>query len=220
MQNLRGLQRAQLIEKVIDAGVVAVVRADSPEKAVKIVDALVAGGITAIELTYSVPHANDIIAHLVEQYKGTDVIIGAGTVLEAASARLALIAGAQFVVSPSFSDEVAKICNLYQIPYIPGVMTPREVVTAMEYGSELIKLFPGDTAGPRMIKDLKGPFPFINILPSGGVNADNVSEWVDAGAAAVSAGGSVTAPAAHDDYAGVSANATRFVAAYEEARRR
>ncbi|MGL5342372.1 MAG: bifunctional 2-keto-4-hydroxyglutarate aldolase/2-keto-3-deoxy-6-phosphogluconate aldolase, partial [Lactococcus garvieae] len=147
------MQRAELLEKVIKSGVVSVVRADSAEDAVKIVEAVVDGGIKSIELTYSVPRANDVIADLVARYADTDVVIGAGTVLEPTSARLAIIAGAQFIVSPTFNKEVAKICNLYQIPYIPGVMTPLEAQTAMEYGSELIKLFPGDITGPAMIKD-------------------------------------------------------------------
>ena len=209
------MQRAELLEKVIKSGVVSVVRADSAEDAVKIVEAVVDGGIKSIELTYSVPRANDVIADLVATYAGTDVMIGAGTVLEATSARLAIIAGAQFIVSPTFNKEVAKICNLYQIPYIPGVMTPLEAQTAMEYGSELIKVFPGDIAGAAMIKDLKGPFPYINVMPSGGVNESNVAEWFKVGATAVSAGGGVTAPALTGDFAGVKVNAEKFMRAYE-----
>ncbi|WP_285123787.1 bifunctional 4-hydroxy-2-oxoglutarate aldolase/2-dehydro-3-deoxy-phosphogluconate aldolase [Lactococcus petauri] len=209
------MQRAELLEKVIKSGVVSVVRADNAEDAVKIVEAVVDGGIKSIELTYSVPRANDVIADLVATYAGTDVMIGAGTVLEATSARLAIIAGAQFIVSPTFNKEVAKICNLYQIPYIPGVMTPLEAQTAMEYGSELIKLFPGDIAGAAMIKDLKGPFPYINVMPSGGVNESNVAEWFKVGATAVSAGGGVTAPALTGDFAGVKVNAEKFMRAYE-----
>ena len=209
------MQRADLLEKLIKSGVVSVVRAESAEDAVKIVEAVVDGGIKSIELTYSVPRANDVIADLVATYAGTDVMIGAGTVLEATSARLAIIAGAQFIVSPTFNKEVAKICNLYQIPYIPGVMTPLEAQTAMEYGSELIKLFPGDITGPAMIKDLKGPFPYINVMPSGGVNESNVAEWFKVGATAVSAGGGVTAPALTGDYAGVKVNAEKFIRAYK-----
>ncbi|MFK4896076.1 bifunctional 4-hydroxy-2-oxoglutarate aldolase/2-dehydro-3-deoxy-phosphogluconate aldolase [Lactococcus petauri] len=209
------MQRADLLEKLIKSGVVSVVRAESAEDAVKIVEAVVDGGIKSIELTYSVPRANDVIADLVAIYAGTDVMIGAGTVLEATSARLAIIAGAQFIVSPTFNKEVAKICNLYQIPYIPGVMTPLEAQTAMEYGSELIKLFPGDITGPAMIKDLKGPFPYINVMPSGGVNESNVAEWFKVGATAVSAGGGVTAPALTGDYAGVKVNAEKFMRAYK-----
>ncbi|MFK4953785.1 bifunctional 4-hydroxy-2-oxoglutarate aldolase/2-dehydro-3-deoxy-phosphogluconate aldolase [Lactococcus garvieae] len=209
------MQRADLLEKLIKSGVVSVVRAESAEDAVKIVEAVVDGGIKSIELTYSVPRANDVIADLVATYAGTDVMIGAGTVLEATSARLAIIAGAQFIVSPTFNKEVAKICNLYQIPYIPGVMTPLEAQTAMEYGSELIKLFPGDITGPAMIKDLKGPFPYINVMPSGGVNESNVAEWFKVGATAVSAGGGVTAPALTGDFAGVKVNAEKFIRAYK-----
>ena len=209
------MQRADLLEKLIKSGVVSVVRAESAEDAVKIVEAVVDGGIKSIELTYSVPRANDVIADLVSTYAGTDVMIGAGTVLESTSARLAIIAGAQFIVSPTFNKEVAKICNLYQIPYIPGVMTPLEAQTAMEYGSELIKLFPGDITGPAMIKDLKGPFPYINVMPSGGVNESNVAEWFKVGATAVSAGGGVTAPALTGDFAGVKVNAEKFMRAYK-----
>ena len=209
------MQRSDLLEKLIKSGVVSVVRAESAEDAVKIVEAVVDGGIKSIELTYSVPRANDVIADLVATYAGTDVMIGAGTVLEATSARLAIIAGAQFIVSPTFNKEVAKICNLYQIPYIPGVMTPLEAQTAMEYGSELIKLFLGDITGPAMIKDLKGPFPYINVMPSGGVNESNVAEWFKVGATAVSAGGGVTAPALTGDYAGVKVNAEKFMRAYK-----
>ena len=208
-----------LVNKVIQSGVVSVVRAESGEKALKIVEAVISGGITSIELTYSVPRANEVISDLVAKYLGTDVVIGAGTVLDPTSARLAIVAGAQFIVSPSFNKEVAKICNLYQIPYVPGILTPLEAQKALEYGSELIKLFPGDITGPKMIKDLKGPFPYINILPSGGVNVDNVAEWFAAGAVAVSAGGGVTAPAANNNYSGVTENAKKFMAAFKAAKK-
>lgn len=213
------MQRAELLEKVIHSGVVSVIRADSPEKAMKIVEAVAEGGIKSIELTYSVPHANEVIADLVAKYAGTDVVIGAGTVLEPMSARLAIVAGAQFVVSPNFNPEVAKMCNLYQIPYVPGIMTPREAQIAMEYGSELLKLFPGDIVSARMIKDLKGPFPYINILPSGGVSIDNISDWIEAGAVVVSAGSNVTAPANSGDYATVTTNAREFMKAFETAKK-
>ncbi|MBU5243507.1 bifunctional 4-hydroxy-2-oxoglutarate aldolase/2-dehydro-3-deoxy-phosphogluconate aldolase [Lactococcus lactis] len=212
------MQRAELLNKVIQSGVVSVVRAESGEKALKIVEAVVSGGITSIELTYSVPRANEVISDLVAKYLGTDVVIGAGTVLDPTSARLAIVAGAQFIVSPSFNKEVAKICNLYQIPYVPGILTPLEAQKALEYGSELIKLFPGDITGPKMIQDLKGPFPYINILPSGGVNVDNVTEWFAAGAVAVSAGGGVTAPAANNNYSAVTENAKKFMAALRQLR--
>ena len=209
------MQRADLLRKVIDAGVVSVIRADSPKEAKELVEAVVAGNIKSIELTYSVPQANNVIADLVNKYKETDVVIGAGTVLEPTSARLAIIAGAQFIVSPSFNKEVAKICNLYQIPYIPGVLTPREAQDALEYGSELLKLFPGDITGAKMIKDLKGPFPYINILPSGGVTIDNMEEWIKAGAVAVSAGGAITCQSSYQE---ITSHAKAFVEAFDKAK--
>lgn len=212
------MQKTKYLKQVIDAGIVSVIRADSSENAIKLVHAVVKGGIKAIELTYSVPQANTVISELVRQYHGTDVIIGAGTVLDTTSARLAIVAGAQFIVSPSFRKDVAKLCNLYQIPYIPGVFTPREAQNALEYGSEIIKLFPGDIAGVQMIKDLKGPFPYINVLPSGGVTIDNISEWIKVGAVAISTGGAITSPAITGNYEAVTKNAAQFVVAYHTAK--
>ena len=207
------MQRAELLEKVIKSGVVSVVRADSAEDAVKIVEAVVDGGIKSIELTYSVPRANDVIADLVARYADTDVVIGAGTVLEPTSARLAIIAGAQFIVSPTFNNEVAKICNLYQIPYI-GSDDPIRSTDSDGIWIRTHQAFPGDIAGAAMIKDLKGPFPYINVMPSGGVNESNVAEWFKVGATAVSAGGGVTAPALTGDFAAVKSNAEKFMSAY------
>lgn len=210
------MKRYNILQQMINSGVVAVVRADSPEKATKIVDAIIDGGIKSIELTYSVPQANEVIKELKDKYKDKGIIIGAGTVLEPISARLAIIAGAQFIVSPCFDKEVAKLCNLYQVPYIPGVLTPSEVKIALEYGSEVIKLFPGDISGAKMIKDLKGPFPDLNILPSGGVNVDNIADWIKSGATMVSAGTSLSAPAEKDDFNQVSINAKTFLNSYRD----
>lgn len=210
------MKRYNILQQMINNGVVAVVRADTSEKAKKIVDAIIAGGVKSIELTYSVPQANDVIKELKDKYKDKGIIIGAGTVLEPISARLAIIAGAQFIVSPCFDKEVAMLCNLYQVPYIPGVLTPSEVKIALEYGSEVIKLFPGDVSGAKMIKDLKGPFPDLNILPSGGVNVDNIADWIKSGATMVSAGTSLSAPAEKDDFNQVSINAKTFLNSYRD----
>lgn len=210
------MKRYNILQQMINSGVVAVVRANSPEKATKIVDAIIDGGIKSIELTYSVPQANEVIKELKDKYKDKGIIIGAGTVLEPISARLAIIAGAQFIVSPCFDKEVAMLCNLYQVPYIPGVLTPSEVKIALEYGSEVIKLFPGDISGAKMIKDLKGPFPDLNILPSGGVNVDNIANWIKSGATMVSAGTSLSAPAEKDDFNQVSINAKTFLNSYRD----
>lgn len=211
------MKRANLLTKLQKTGIVSVVRANTSDKAVKIADAVIAGGITGIELTYTVPNADQVINELVERYQDTpEVIIGAGTVLDATSARLAIISGANFIVSPTFDTNVAKMCNLYQIPYIPGVFTPTEAQAALQAGSEVVKLFPGSLATPKTISEFKGPFPYINVMPSGGVNADNISDWFAAGAFVVGAGNSLVAPAQQNNFAGVTANARAFMSKYHE----
>lgn len=212
------MKRANLLNKLQKTGVVSVVRADTPAKAIKIADAVIAGGVTGIELTYTVPNADQVIGELVDKYQDNPtVVVGAGTVLDATSARIAIIGGAEFIVSPTFDTDVAKMCNLYQIPYIPGVYTPTEAQAAMQAGSEVVKLFPGSLATPKAIAELKGPFPYINVMPSGGVNVDNLSDWFDAGAFVVGAGSSLVGPAANDDFTSVTANAKAFMAEYHHA---
>lgn len=210
------MKRANLLQNMIDTGVIAVIRAETPEKAIKVADAVIAGGITGLELTYSVPHADTVISDLVGKYSDSDVVVGAGTVLDATSARLAIIAGAQFIVSPTFDKEVALMCNLYQVPYVPGTYTVTEAQTALKYGSEVVKLFPGAMAGTVTIKEYHGPFPYLNVMPSGGVNVQNMRDWFAAGAVVVGAGGGLTAPAANDDFAGVTQNAKKYMDEYKQ----
>ncbi|HBF74775.1 MAG TPA: bifunctional 2-keto-4-hydroxyglutarate aldolase/2-keto-3-deoxy-6-phosphogluconate aldolase [Lactobacillus sp.] len=209
------MKRAELLQKMIDTGVIAVVRAETPEKAVKVADAVIAGGVTGLELTYSVPHADTVISELVQKYSESDVVVGAGTVLDATSARLAIIAGAQFIVSPTFDKEVAFMCNLYQVPYVPGTYSVTEAQTALKFGSEVVKMFPGALAGPVAIKEYQGPFPYLNVMPSGGVNVENMADWFEAGAAVVGAGGGLTRPAQDNDFDGVTTNAKQYIAEYK-----
>lgn len=135
------MQKYDYLNRLINTGCVAVVRGDDADEAVKTVDAVIAGGVTGIELTFTVPHADKALDELSEKYGDReDVLIGAGTVLDPATARLAIIAGAKFIVSPSFNADVAKICNLYSIPYTPGCFTPTEIQTALEAGVDLVKI--------------------------------------------------------------------------------
>ncbi|TYC49083.1 bifunctional 4-hydroxy-2-oxoglutarate aldolase/2-dehydro-3-deoxy-phosphogluconate aldolase [Weissella muntiaci] len=210
------MKRVKILNKVEQAGVIAVVRASSAAMAERIVEALVAGGITGIELTFTVPQADQVIEKLVNQYAGTDVVVGAGTVLDAITARLAIMAGAEFLVSPSFDVETAKIANLYQIPYMAGAMTITEMRSALEYGVDIVKLFPGSEASPAMVKAVKAPMPQLNVMPTGGVNLDNMSEWFDAGVVAVGVGGSLLKPADREDWAGLTRNAQAYIAKYNE----
>lgn len=210
------MKRIEILTKLEKAGVIAVVRADSEEKAEKIVDALVEGGVNGIELTFTVPNADKVIAKLVKKYAGTDVVIGAGTVLDPITARLALMAGSEFIVSPSFDVDTAKLSNLYQIPYMAGCFTITEMKHALEYGVDIVKMFPGSEASPAMVKAVKAPLPQLNVMPTGGVNLDNMQAWFDAGVVAVGVGGSLLKPADHDDYVGLVDNARTYMAKFHE----
>lgn len=211
------LQKSETLSKVAKAGVVAVVRGDSKEQAYKSAVACVDGGIRGIELTFTAPHADEVIADLVEKYQNdSEVLIGAGTVLDEATARIAILAGAEFIVSPSFSENVAKLCNLYAVPYIPGCMSPSDVQRALSYGAEIIKVFPGSVVGQPMVSELHGPFPQANLMITGGVSLDNLDQWFAKGATVVGVGGKLVGPAAEEDYDQVTANAQQYMAKVQE----
>lgn len=204
------MTKERVIERIKDKGIVAVVRAENSEKAFDIVEKCIDGGIDAIELTFSVPFAHHVIEDLAKKY-GDEIVLGAGTVLDSETARIALLSGAQYIVSPHFNPEVTKLCNRYRTASMAGVLTITEAVTAMEAGVDVLKLFPGDLSGPRFIKDIKGPLPWVQIMPTGGVDADNVAEWIKAGAVAVGAGSCLTK-------GDITANAKAFIENIKKAR--
>ena len=212
------MNKVDVLRKIQDCGVVAVVRAENGEQALKIADACIQAGIAAIEITFTVPGAADVIAQLSKAYTKGEVIIGAGTVLDPETARAAILAGAQYVVSPCLNEEVVKLCLRYQIACMPGAMTIREVVACMEAGADIVKVFPGELFGPAFIKAVKGPIPQARMMPTGGVSLDNVGDWIKAGCVAVGVGGSLTAGAKTGDYASIATIGAQFVAKVKEAR--
>lgn len=183
------LKKHEIIDRIINTGVVAVVRAENLEEAKRVSNACIAGGVNAIEVTYTVPGATEVIKELSKEFPGDDFIIGAGTVLDTETARLAILAGAKYIVSPGFDVETAKLCNRYAIPYMPGCMTITEMIKAMELGCDIIKLFPGSAFGPDFVKAVKAPLPQANIMPTGGVSLENVDQWIKNGVVAVGVGG-------------------------------
>jgi len=207
-----------VIKRITDVGVVAVVRAETKEEAIRIAQACIDGGLPAIEVTFTVPHADEVIKTLAQTFTKEQLIIGAGTVLDSETARIAILSGATYIVSPGFQKETAMLCNRYQIPYMPGCLTVTEMITAMEYGVDIIKLFPGSAFGPSYIKAVKGPLLQANIMPTGGVSLSNIDEWVKAGVVAVGVGGELTGPAKKQDYEGVKQNAKAFVKAFHDAK--
>lgn len=212
------MKRMETIRKISESGVVAVIRAESKEEGMKIIEAVKKGGIKALEITMTVPGAVEIIKKLSEVYKDEDVIIGAGTVLDPETARACILAGAKYIVSPSLNVETIKLCNRYRIPAMPGVMTITEALSGMEAGAEIIKVFPGSAYGPSIIKAFKGPVPQGNFMPTGGVNLQNAAEWIKAGAVAIGTGGDLTKGAKTGDYDLVTETAKKFVEAVKNAR--
>ena len=206
------------LSRVLESGLVAIVRTESSEQAARIAEACAEGGVAALEVTFTVPGATGVIESLAKRYKLEQMSIGAGTVLDPETARIALLAGAQFLVSPALNPDTARLANRYQIPYMPGVATPREVIEALECGCEILKVVPGETLGPAFIKAVMAPVPQASLMPTGGVSIKNVGTWIAAGAVAVGVGGNLTAGAKTGDYASITALAKRFLAAIREAR--
>lgn len=208
------LKKSKILKKITDIGIVAVVRSETIEEGIRISKACVEGGIPAIEVTYTVPGATEVIKALKEQFTSDELVIGAGTVLDPATARIAILAGAEFIVSPAFDEETAKLCNLYQVPYMPGCMTITEITKAMQYGADIVKLFPGSAFGPSFVKAVKAPLPQANIMPTGGVSLENIDEWFKNGVVAVGAGGKLASGSSED----IIATAKAFIEKIKEIR--
>ncbi len=208
----------EIFQAVLARRMVAIVRADSAEGALLAAEACIAGGISALEVAFTTPDTLDVIKTLRARH-GAGVLLGAGTVLDPETARLAILAGAQFIISPSVNVDTIRMCQRYQVLAMPGVMTPTEIVTALEAGADLIKIFPAEAFGPSYIKALRAPLPQAPLMPTGGVSVDNLAEWFANGALAVGIGSSLTGPAASGDYAAVTARARAFVERMEAIRR-
>lgn len=187
------MKKWNVLNELVNNGVVAVIRGENKNHAISIIEQCLEGGIVTIEVTYTTKNATEVIQYFSELEKTYPrLLLGAGTVLDQETARIAILAGAKFIVSPHFDINTAKLCNRYDVPYIPGIATVKEAVAAMEYGSSILKVFPGELYGPKMIKAIKGPLPHVNLMPTGGVSIENMNEWIDAGAVAVGIGGALT----------------------------
>jgi 2-dehydro-3-deoxyphosphogluconate aldolase/(4S)-4-hydroxy-2-oxoglutarate aldolase len=212
------MRKEEVISGIQRTGVVAVVRAESGEAAIAIADACLEGGVNAIELTFTVPRAHEVVAALRKRYSPGQILLGAGTVLDPETARIAILEGADYIVSPAFNPDTVRLCNRYRIASMPGAMSIKEVIAAMEAGADVVKVFPGDALGPSFIKAVLGPLPQAVLMPTGGVSVENAAEWIKAGACALGAGGNLTAGAKTKDYASITKMAKAYVQAVAEAR--
>jgi 2-dehydro-3-deoxyphosphogluconate aldolase/(4S)-4-hydroxy-2-oxoglutarate aldolase len=178
------------LQRVLDRKIVAVIRAESPDLLVQVAEALLAGGVEVMEVTFTVPRAAWVIEQVADKL-GNHVLLGAGTVLDPETARIAFLAGAQFVVSPAVNVEVIEMCRRYSKLAMPGAFTPTEVITAWQAGADIVKVFPSDLVGPKYLKLLHGPLPQVRLMPTGGVNLDTAADFLAAGACALGIGGSL-----------------------------
>ena len=182
------MTKAEIVKQLEELGLVPVVRASSADEAMQVIEAIKAGGVNVLEITMTVPGAIKVIEKVTDKY-GSDVLVGAGTVLDPETARACLLAGAQFIVSPALNLATIAMCQRYSAPVMPGVLTPTEVVTAWSAGADIVKVFPcGSMGGASYIKNLKGPFPQIKMVPTGGVSLTTAADFIKAGAAALGVG--------------------------------
>ncbi|WP_262179267.1 bifunctional 4-hydroxy-2-oxoglutarate aldolase/2-dehydro-3-deoxy-phosphogluconate aldolase [Haloarcula laminariae] len=212
--------KQHVMERIVDSGVVAVMRDIPEDDVVEVARAIHEGGVSALELTADAKRCSELIAAVDRALADTDAVVGAGTVRDAATARNVIEAGAEFVLAPNVSEEVIEVCNRERVVAIPGVMTPTEADRAMAAGADVLKMFPASTVGPDHVGALQGPLGDVPIMPTGGVSTDNVAGYFDAGAMAVGAGSALVDYEAieNGDMDGVRESAAAFVRAVEDAR--
>lgn len=213
------LSKIRLIERLVDCGVIAVIRGIPEEKMMEVAESLIEGGVTALEVTIDTPGSFRSINRLSHLFKDR-AIIGAGTVLDSVGARLAIDSGAEFVLSPSLHEDVIRTTLKYGKIAIPGVMTPTEMISAIESGADLVKLFPATGLGVQYIKDVKGPFSHVPIIPTGGIHLDNAASFIEAGVAAVGIGGNLVdrKAIAASDFTKITRTAREYVSIIQNAR--
>jgi 2-dehydro-3-deoxyphosphogluconate aldolase/(4S)-4-hydroxy-2-oxoglutarate aldolase len=212
-------KKLENLKRIADGGLVVIIRNDDAQETHRIAEACIEGGIRALEITMSVPKALRVIETLADKYRNTDVVIGAGTILDAETARAAILAGADLLVSPHLNVDMIRVCNRYQAVSIVGAMTPKDAVEAMEAGADIVKLFPAEFLGAPYVKTIMAPLPQVPFVPTGKATPQNVSEWFQAGCIAVGVGSYITKAAGKEgDYQKVSQAAREFVAAVANAR--
>ena len=214
------IRKYEVLRRTHELGVVGIIRTRDVKAGVEAAGAIFEGGIDVLEVSTTFRGSFDIMREASARNKAKGLILGAGTVADSETARLCIEAGAEFIVSHCFSEEVAKLCNRYGVAYMPGVGTVTEIVRAMEWGAEVVKAFPGDTLGPKFIKAVHGPLPNAQIMPIGGVNPGNLEDWFRAGAFAVGLGSALTRPEGRDaDYDTIRRTAGEIVSRIAEIRK-
>jgi 2-dehydro-3-deoxyphosphogluconate aldolase/(4S)-4-hydroxy-2-oxoglutarate aldolase len=214
------MSKSTNLERVLRGGVVAILRAPSGEMLLEAASALAAGGVEAVEVTFTVPRAHRVLEQVADRL-GDKILLGAGTVLDPETARTAILAGAEFIVGPNVNRRVIRLCRRYDKLVFPGAFTPTEVVAAWEAGADIVKIFPSDFVGPGYLKALSGPLPQVRLMPTGGVNLQTAADFLRAGACALGIGGSLVEPKAlaARDFARIESLARQYVEIVNKTRR-
>ncbi len=212
--------REAVYARIVEAGILAVIRLEDSSKAKPIADALLAGGLANMEITFTTPGALDIIQGLASEHQG-DFLVGAGTVIDPGQAKKAIAAGAEYLVSPVCNLDIIDVAHEHQKVAVIGAFTPTEILRAWEAGADLVKVFPATALGPQYFRDLKGPLPRIKFVPTGGVSLENAIEFIKAGAECIGVGGALLNETmiADEDWKGLTSLAREFVHAVKQARR-
>jgi len=214
------LDTSEDLQRLVDSGVVAVMRGADADTILEVATALKDGGVTAFEITADNPDAMGLIDEVSASFDESEAIVGAGTVLDSGTARAAITSGAEFVVGPTFDPGVVETCNRYGVPVAPGVLTPTEALTAYEAGADLAKVFPASSMGPGHLSSIAGPLPQIPLMPTGGIDVGNAAEYIRAGAAVVGAGSALMDDdaVAAGDFESITGTAREFTRTIEDAR--
>lgn len=214
------MTKQEILDRILSTGVVAVIRMKDTQRLKKVIEAIRLGGVKSIEITMTVPGAVEIIADLVKTVPD-DVLVGAGTVTDVETANKVIDAGAKFVVGPILNLDIIRLCNQRGVVIMPGCYTPTEIFTAWKAGADIIKVFPATSLGPKYFKDIRGPFPDLRLLPTGGVSVDNVGDWIAAGAVAVGIGSDLLDKKAIDEerYEVLTERARRMVENFVKAKK-
>jgi 2-dehydro-3-deoxyphosphogluconate aldolase/(4S)-4-hydroxy-2-oxoglutarate aldolase len=207
------MSRETTLKRILDGGIVAVVRSESSSSLVKVVQALAEGGVTAAEITFTVPDAVEVIRQ-VRREVGDAIVLGAGTVLDPETARTAMLAGAEYIVSPVVNLDVIRLCRRYDKVVMPGAFTPTEVLAAWEAGADVVKIFPADVGGPAYLRAIRGPLPQVRVMPTGGVDLNTAEAFLKAGACCLGVGGALVEPTtiAHGDFTRIRDLACQYAA--------
>ncbi len=213
------MTKSAIIPRLLDPGIVAILRSDSSDQLLTVVEALAEGGIHAVEVTMTTPNALQVITDVSARF-GSDVLMGVGTVLDPETCRAAILAGAEFVVTPVTKPEVIRISNRYGKPIISGAFTPTECLLGYESGADFIKLFPAEQLGPAYVKSMLAPLPMLQIMPTGGVTPETIGDYLRAGCVGAGVGSTLVSKEAlkNGDFKAITKRAREFVAAVHAVR--